>query len=277
MADRDIRRVDLTTLPEAAELKRVLETEVHRALPAGKEDAHYPEFDTVIDLLDELSLPTEHFTGDLADIHVAVAGGRALVDQAAKAILATPKTPYLIAKLKALYDYLAEEDKPLPSGMIFVFGAKTPLRMEVAIKLYQDGLAPKIMLSGGSPIYAEKGNVAEAELYRQLGLEAGIPDEAMIVEEHSITIPDNVRRSLNLLDELKLSPKSIILVSSPYTQRRGWALFRKHVSDDVSFYRVNCGTKPEFTREHWFEQENTLRVLLNEFIKMRASVVYNTA
>jgi hypothetical protein len=76
---------------------------------------------------------------------------------------------------------------------------------------------------------------------------------------------------------MEIGYQSIILVNSSYTQRRGWAIIKKHLPDSVRLYRVNSGTGEQYTRENWYKQENTLRVVLNEFIKMRASVVYNTA
>jgi len=175
------------------------------------------------------------------------------------------------------YAYLAEEDTPQPSDLIFVFGGKTLSRPEVAAKLFHQGLAAEIWMSGGNAIYAQNTARTEADIYREIAVDRGVPQDAISTEITSITVPDNVRASLNRLDEMGRDIKSLIIVNSPYTQRRGWVIFRKHLADDVAVYRVNCSTKPEFSRDKWHKQENTLRVVLNEFMKMRASVVYNTA
>ena len=230
-----------------------------------------------MDLLRHLGLADELFTREVATIHEAVARGDALLVSIVSVLTGCKPDSRTRDLLDRCYDYLSEEDVPKPSDLIFVFGGKTPARPERAAQLYAKGLAPRMMMSGGNAIYAQHKDKTEAEIYRDIAIGSGVPVEAIIVESTSITVPDNVRVSLNLLDEMGIQVDSFTLVNSPYTQRRGWALFKKHVPDKVTLYRVNCDTKPEFSRDQWYQQENTMRVVLSEFMKMRASVVYNTA
>ncbi len=274
----DIKRTDNTLLPDSAELTKVLETEVDRPVPTNKIGVHYPEFTTVIDLFTHFGLDTGVFTDDSINIHQAVTIGRELLDKAVILMVETPPTQNSLRLFDAAYDYLAEEDDPKPSDIIFTFGAKTPLRAEKAVELYQEGLGRLVMASGGNPIYnSETDSQPEALRYRDIYIKGGVPEDTIILEDKAITVPDNVRRSLNLLDQLQVGFNSLILVNSPYSQRRGWAIFKKHLPDEIKLYRVNSSTGEPFQKENWYKQENTLRVVLNEFLKMRASVVYNTA
>ena len=277
MPDSDIKRADNTVLPDAAKLSRILESEIFFPIAPGKEDVHYPEFETVMALLDELGVNSDVFTRDMADIHEAVGEGQRAIDKAVAALGETKPTGRVAELLNNVYDYLSEEDEPKAVDLIFVFGGKTPLRMEKAAELYNAGLGESVFISGGNPIYSGVNQMSEAERYYKIGSDAGIPKGKMLLETNSITMPDNVRCSLSIMKSLPIDPQSIILVNSPYTSRRGWAIFKKHLPESVELVRVNSDTKPEYARDEWYLQERTARVVLNEFVKMRASVVYNTA
>ena len=53
-----------------------------------------------------------------------------------------------IQVLNATYDYLSEEDIPEKSDLIFVFGSKTPLRIDKAVELYNQGVSEIIQSVG---------------------------------------------------------------------------------------------------------------------------------
>lgn len=272
-----MRRTDNTRLPGDEELAEILEREEFRPVAPGKEDVHYPDFTVMTDLLTSLSLHSDLFTEPVGSIYEAVRRGDGLLDQMVRRLVQPEIASRTRSELDACYAYLSEEDEPQPSDLIFVFGGKTLARPGRAAELYARDLAPTIMMSGGSPIYALSGQMTEARLYRGEAIRLGVPGDAILSEDKSITVPDNVRVSLNLLEARQFPLTSIIVVNSPYTQRRGWAIFKKHLPDSVVVRRVNCDTKPEFYRSQWYLQEPTLKIVLSEFMKMRASVVYNTA
>lgn len=274
---KDVKRTNNKVLPDRAELSIILETEVERDVPTDKKGIHYPLFDTAIKLFSHFGLPTEIFIDDSLDIYHVHTQGRILLDEVLARIFEKSVQTIEVDLFNRAYDYLAEEDNPQESDIIFVFGSKTPLRAEKAGELYTKGLGKKVMVSGGSPIYIQNASQSEAQLYEEILLKHGVPETSIIKESKAITVPDNVRRSLNLLNEMKVPYQSMILVNSPYTQRRGWAIFKKHLPDSIELYRVNSGTSEQYHRDNWYRQENTLRVVLNEFMKMRGSVVYNTA
>lgn len=175
-----------------------------------------------------------------------------------------------------VYAYLSEDDGLMKADAIFVFGAKTPLRAEKAVELYEKGWSKKIIFSGHGP-YTGREDVAEAEKYLDIALKSGVPASDVLVEKRSITIPDNVRSSLNYFDEIGFKPANLILVNSPYVQRRGWCHFRKYLPDSVGLIRRNCGTSEKFSRDGWFTNPEGIKVVLNEFIKMKIAVTLNTA
>lgn len=272
-----IKRTDNTLVPDSEELKVILEMEVTRSLPPEKEFIHYPNFKTIIALIERFGLPTEVFTDDSLDIYEVVDLGKDLTNRLANKVLKTLLTTEDIELFNNAYDYLSEEDIPEKSDLILVFGAKTPLRAKKAAEIYHKGLSNKILVSGSRPVYAKGDEELEADIYERILIAEGVKPKDIIKEDKAISLVDNVRRSLNLLDEIRFNYESLIVVNSPYTQRRGWVLLKKLLPDSLQISRVNCETGEPFKKENWFKQENTLKSILTEFIKMKASVAYNSA
>lgn len=270
-----VKRKDNIFLPERAELKKILDTEIAYPVYNGKENVHYPKFDTLLGLLKYLGIPNDAFTSKPPkDIYDAVETGILLLNKiVAKSF--GKNDPKLIQYFDDIYDYLSEDDKPEKADMLFIFGGKTPLRATKALEVYNTVSPERIIVSGGNPIYADSKKKTESEIYKEILIKGGVEESSIILEDKSITIPDNIRRSLALLDELNIEPSKIAIITSPYSQRRSWAVFKKYIPDTVKLIRINCDTA--ITRDNWYLKEGTYRIVLNEFMKMLTSVVYNNA
>lgn len=270
-----IKRKDNTFLPERAELKKILDTEIEYPVYKGKEKVHYPKFDSLIDLLKYLKIPDDSFTSKPPkDIYDAVETGILLLNEIVAKSFGKNDSK-LIQYFDDIYDYLSEEDEPEKADTLFIFGGKTPLRATKALEVYSTVLPARIIVSGGNPIYADLKKKTEAEIYKEILIEGGVKENSIILEDKSITIPDNIRRSLSLLDDLNIKLERVVIITSPYSQRRSWAVFKKYIPDSVKLFRVNCETA--ITRDNWYLKEDTYRIVLNEYMKMLTSVVYNNA
>ncbi len=274
-----MQRDNFTQLPSGNELSTIMEKEAFRAVPASKQNIHYPDFSPVVNLFEYFGLPADVFTQkfDFEQVKQVLDLPVSLIQQLTEKLMNESPSDEAIVLLNAAYDYLAEEDDLAHTDYVFVYGAKTLARIEKAIEIYKLGYASKMIISGGNPIYDQENELSEAERYRKIAIEKGVPEEAIILEAKSITIPDNVRTSLNMLDEQGLPYKSFILVNSPYVQRRGWALFKKYCEDDVQLIRVNCSTLEKFARDRWYKNEDGIKIIINEFVKMKVAVTLNTA
>lgn len=270
-------RTHFTALPSLAELKKIMAAETIRDIPKTKETAHYADFSLARALLRHFQLPDLYFDQNLTFSDLEKDDLLEVINTTANELLEKIlSSPPEIALYNAIYDYLAEEDSPQPSELIFVFGAKTPARIEKAIELYQEGLAPKMLLSGGNPFYAQS-HISEAEQYQKIAISRGVRAEDIIIEPKSITIPDNLGASFKLLASRGQEVKSFILINSPYAQRRGWCVFKKHTLEEVKLYRVNSSTADQFTRANWFKNPDGAKVVFNELVKLKLTVILNTA
>jgi uncharacterized SAM-binding protein YcdF (DUF218 family) len=274
-------RDNFSQLPSYEELQSVLAAEAKRDLPKGKKESHYFDFSPLIKLakhfkIDDKILTTVYTQQDVAEEDL-LAKERILTEKVKERLLDRELSLKDIRECDIAYDYLAAEDKLENADIIFVFGAKTLLRIEKAIEVYKQGLAPRMIVSGRGPYYAGDKFITEAEKYAHIAIEKGVPEHAIITENQSITIPDNVRSSLNLLDEQEIFYSSIILVNSPYTQRRGYAHFKKYLPDSVKLMRINSETGPEYRRDSWYKNSKGIDVILSEYLKAKVAVSLNTA
>lgn len=270
------KRTSYVNLPSATELAEILEREAKRIISREKGNIHYPDFSSVCNLIEQADLSTDLFRKDykLGDINQELINtANSLIGSLTEYILNNPNDQKAIGPV---YDYLAEEDGLEKSDLIFVFGTKSNARIEKAVELFKLGYAPKLLVSGKSPIYKEE-DVTEGEIYKRFAIEKGVPENAIIVEKQSISIPDNIKSSLNLMDKLGFSFNSVILVNSAFAQRRGWCHFKKFTPDTISIYRSNAISNEKLSRENWYKDQESIKVILNEFIKMKVGVILNTA
>lgn len=276
-----MNRDSFSQLANPQELQTVLEGGIKRNVPEGKKNLHYMEFSPLIALADDFRLNAEILTKNYTPQDVVeqdlFAKGKELAEGLKERLLNESLTPNVIELCNKVYDYLAEQDAPKKADLIFVFGAKTPLRIEKAIELYKLGLSERILVSGRGPHYANNDSATEAEIYAKIAMDQGVPKDAIILEDKSITVPDNVRASLNLLDEQHIPHSSIILVNSPYTQRRGWAHFEKYTPENVSLVRVNSETGNQYKRDAWYAHSTGIDVVLSEYWKGKVAVSLDTA
>ena len=97
-------------------------------------------------------------------------------------------------------------------------------RLLYAVKLYKDGAAPLIVLTGGR-IQWFGGESSEAESMATLMEIMGIPRDVMLLESRSLNTYENAVYTKEILDRRKI--KRILLVTSAAHTPRALAIFRK--------------------------------------------------
>ena len=276
-------RTKPTQLPSYRELCALLEHEAPLFVPIEKVSTHYPNYTTILNLLQSYNLSTDFFTnempfGALENLDVFT-GVMQMFEGLVDNILRTQDDPKQKELFDALYDYLSEEDPLQKVDLLFVFGSKAKFRTEKAIELYKKGFAPRIVLSGRCPFYElSKNEKPESEILAEFAITQGVPPEALILEKESISIPDNAKRSLALFGKEHIPHSRIILVNSPFAQRRGWCHFNKLTLPGSTLLRANVGTvSPQFSKEGWYHSEEGAQTITKEFWGLRVSTFINSA
>ncbi len=273
-------RTNSAQLPEVAELEEILAREAKRAIPAGKENAHFASFELAVRWLESLGISADFFSSDMPWQRLTEVGIGLPSEVARRTLVkASEQASVDFEKLmRDITDYLGEQHEPKTSDAIFVFGSKNPMRIERAVELWGQKLAPRIFITGGMPIY-EKREVSEAEIYKKFAIEHSVPTEAIATHEAAISVADNVRGGLNEMDNLGLPHDSLILVTAWFAMRRSWAHMMKYVESDTRLYRVNAASTAggDYDPELWWKNENGVKVVFNEFMKMRISEALNSS
>lgn len=158
--------------------------------------------------------------------------------------------------------YLSPADNLSPADAIVVVSGDSD-RMKQAINLYEQGYAPKLILSGA----AKEGFTSNALAMRIEASQSGIPNEAVILEEKANNTYENALYTKEIV--LSQGMKNIILVTSPYHQRRVYETFKNvfkglgvKLQNGPSIYsRWKPDTWWNTARESHLTQEESIKVL----------------
>ena len=122
-------------------------------------------------------------------------------------------------------------------AVVAVSGGDTSARAAEAIKLYENGWSDIIIFSGAA---ADTSGPSNAKVMKQQALNAGVPSEAIYLDETSATTEENAVATKDIFNARGI--KSAIIVTSAYHTRRvglefdkrTTAYIRRHVAPDDS-------------------------------------------
>jgi uncharacterized SAM-binding protein YcdF (DUF218 family) len=127
-------------------------------------------------------------------------------------------------------DRFGQRERAAPADALVVLGARVMpggvpsgallARVEKAVELYQRGLAPRLVFSGGIGVNPP----SEAHVMREEAVRLGVPSEACVLEEQSHSTEQNARYSAELLRTLGV--RRVVVVSDPYHLLRARQYFR---------------------------------------------------
>lgn len=169
--------------------------------------------------------------------------------------------------IREITEYLFLQDELTAADLIIIFGGKRLERAERGAQLFQAGLAPRILITGGD----KRGTgVCEAERLRDHAVELGVPPEAIMVECDSVNTLENVRMSVALVEE-EIGWKNIrnvILVSAPHHLRRVKQTIAHYIPRAV---RITCcpDTRTDITSENWWHTQEGQNTVYRELEKVR--------
>lgn len=134
-------------------------------------------------------------------------------------------------------------------AIVAVSGGNTAARTAEAIRLYQEGWSDTLIFSGAA---ADVTGPSNAEVMRRQALEAGVPSTAIRVEPSSRTTRQNAEQVKQLLEEAGGGEaKRIILVTSPYHQRRASLEFRVLTGDGITILNHPAKDDPDWSMFWW--------------------------
>lgn len=146
-------------------------------------------------------------------------------------------------------------------AIVAISGGETGSRAAEAIRLYQEGWAPKLIFSGDA---LDPNSPSNAAAMRSIALSAGVPPAAIVLEEDSADTNQNAAGVAAITKANNY--RSIILVTSPYHQRRASVTFRRALGPEVRI--INHSTTDQaWRRSRWWDSPYSQALTLAELQK----------
>lgn len=157
--------------------------------------------------------------------------------------------------------YLSPQDKlEKTDAIVVVSGGDTDARINEGVNLYMDGFSDRIIFSGA----AAEGEVSNASAMRNIAIRKGVSGEAILIEEDSKTTEENAANVARIIKDEGM--KSMVLVTSPYHQRRAYESFRDELGKE--FKIINHSAKDsQWRKADWWSNEQARFLTIGEIIK----------
>lgn len=158
--------------------------------------------------------------------------------------------------------YLSPQSRLAKSdAIVAVSGGETGSRAEEAIRLYQDKWAPKIIFSGAA---LDPDGPSNAAAMKRQAITAGVPADDILLDEVSTNTFENALAVREIVNSRGM--KQIILVTSPYHQRRAYVTFRSKLGREVKILNRSA-RDTRWRRSAWWANDYSYRVTVAELQK----------
>ena len=164
-------------------------------------------------------------------------------------------------------DLIFVENNVQKADIILVPGCSQPQIMERAAELYHKGIAPYILPTGGTNHEISQYNT-EWEYLKNIGVELGVPEDAILKEDRARNTFENARLSLEVLNRNSIAIKKAILVCKSYHSRRALLTYQVVFPRDIEFYVSTVTDKSGVTKDNWFLNTEATILVMEEVVKI---------
>lgn len=165
--------------------------------------------------------------------------------------------------LDRMAKFLVVRDNLEKADVIVVLGGDSNgERVEEAVKLYKQGYAKHVLMSGGPLAW----NLTHAQWMKKQAVESGVPEKSILLQDKSRSTIDDANFSLPIIVDHNF--KSVILVTSPPHTRRAADVFRKVFSKDGIEISVQPVEKSEFNPDRWWTRHEDTSSVVWEYVAM---------
>lgn len=175
---------------------------------------------------------------------------------------------------------LVAEDPADRADVIFILSGQDRWRVPTAARLYRKGHATRILLTGTAGdeflSLATGQHLSHAEMSARVLERLGVPREALVLMDDDAT--STYEEAVALNEYVRASKvESVILVTSHLHSRRARWIFRKVLSNPSGHAVKLSVVEAEhsaFTVEDWWQSEDGLLTVFNEYLKLAYYVVH---
>lgn len=166
---------------------------------------------------------------------------------------------------KIIWNYLHLNQTIKKCDIIFALGSSDLRVAKRAAQLFLDGYGDSLVISGGlGRISKDIFHKPEAEMFADIAVKMGVPKERIFTETDASNTGQNITFTYDLLQEKDIKPRSILIVTKPYMERRVYATFKKQwPTSDTTEMLV---TSPDVSYEEYFTPQLTEDLVLNTMV-----------
>lgn len=148
-------------------------------------------------------------------------------------------------------------------AIVAISGGDTDARAREAIELYKQGWAPVIIFSGAAQ---DKQGASNAAAMAAQALGERVPESAILLDEASINTADNASQVRPIVAQHGF--KRLILVTSPYHQRRASIEFERRMGDLATIINHPTTTDRYWHADRWWATPMGLWLGASELVKV---------
>jgi uncharacterized SAM-binding protein YcdF (DUF218 family) len=158
-------------------------------------------------------------------------------------------------------------DTPQPppqvsDAIVVISGDEQMARFKEGLNLYQRGMGQFLVFSGA----AYDNGTSNADVMRELAVERGVPDRAILEEPLGEDTWGNAVYTRQVLEDHSL--RSAILVTSQYHARRAKLTFDAAYAGSGIQLKVHAAPDSEWRKLSWWQQPATRRLTFTELQKL---------
>lgn len=162
------------------------------------------------------------------------------------------------------HDEAQRADAIVVLGAAQYVGRPSPVlraRVDHAVSLWKRGLAPTLILTGGTGV---GDTTSEAAVARKYAMSQGVPDRVIVVEMKGRTTSESMRAVARIMDDREQS--SVILVSDPFHMLRLSILARR--------FGLEPYTSPTRTSPITSNREEHWKYMVSESVKAPLAYIF---
>lgn len=165
-----------------------------------------------------------------------------------------------------LWNFLCVKERPKKSDVIFVFGCVSHLVPDQAAKLFHQGVASMILISGSMGRSASiKFGISECDAFSQELIKQGVPLDSILLERNATNTGENIIFGMKLLRDNGIDPKTIVFVSTPYHSKRCKVTFQLR---EPELKACSCPPSGDFLDFVAFTKERAALKLVGEIDRL---------
>jgi uncharacterized SAM-binding protein YcdF (DUF218 family) len=174
--------------------------------------------------------------------------------------------------LQVIWDYLCLRQIPQKADVIVGFGNFNTNIARRAAELYHQGLAPKILFTGGLGRNTE-GLLPEPEAVRfaKVAIDCGVPREDILMEDKSTNTRENIEFTRQRLKETGILCNRILGVHQPFMERRiaaAMGVYWPELNFSVTSPQVSIPEYLEAARKQGITENAAVSVIVGDFQRM---------